>query len=104
MLHLKSEDIYISIQFTFWASGNVGGFAYERSTAPIVLSGTGASGGQFSFNYVAVTNFTYVIQSSPDLLNWESVATNMAASNPMTFFAPLTFTAKFYRVICPSNP
>lgn len=104
MLHLRSEDIYIAMQFTFWAAGGSGGFAYERSTPPLVISEAGASNGQFSLDYVAVTNFTYIVQTSPDLVDWESVATNVAASNPMIFFDPLNFTGKFYRVVCPSNP
>lgn len=104
MLHLISEDIYISLEFTLWASGGAGGFAYQRSTAPIEISATAAGNGQFSFNYVAVTNYTYVIQYSYDLVNWQPLATNVASVNPMTFFEPMDATVKFYRVVCPSNP
>ena len=104
MLHLKSEDIYISLGFTFWAAGGAGGFAYQRSTAPIDISAAAAGNGQFSLNYVAVTNYTYVIQYSYDLVNWQPLATNVASANPMTFSEPMDQTSKFYRVICPSNP
>jgi hypothetical protein len=104
MLHLISEDIYISLQFTVWGSGGTGGFAYERSTAPLEISGATAANGQFSFNYMAVTNYTYVIQYSYDLVNWQPLATNIASANPMSLFEPLDMTAKFYRVTCPSSP
>jgi hypothetical protein len=103
MLHLISDDIYIPMEFTFWASGNTGGFTYQRATAPISLSAAGMSKGQFSFNYVALTNFTYVIQYSYDLTGWESLATNVATTNTMTFFEPMDSPGKFYRVICPPN-
>ena len=33
VLHLITDDVYISIKFTSWATGKAGGFAYERSTS-----------------------------------------------------------------------
>jgi hypothetical protein len=36
VLHIKSDDIYISIKFTNWVAGGGGGFGYIRSTAPII--------------------------------------------------------------------
>lgn len=104
MLHLISEDIYIPLDFTNWASGGAGGFAYERSTAPLEISGATAANGQFSFNYVAVTNYTYVIQYSYDLVTWQPSATNVASANPMAFFDIMDTTGKYYRAICPSSP
>ena len=32
VLHLVDDNIYVSVKFTSWSSGNKGGFAYERST------------------------------------------------------------------------
>ncbi|MDB4643534.1 cadherin repeat domain-containing protein [Flavobacteriaceae bacterium] len=32
VLHLVTDDIYISIRFTSWSTGKAGGFAYVRST------------------------------------------------------------------------
>ena len=32
VLHLITDDIYISIRFTSWSTGQAGGFIYERST------------------------------------------------------------------------
>jgi len=77
VVHLISEDIYISIQFTLWVPMGSGGFAYQRSTpAPANLSGATVNGGDFSFNYTADAGFTYIVQSSSDLVNWTSVVTN----------------------------
>lgn len=104
MLHLISEDIYISLEMTFWAAGGSGGFAYQRSTAPIDISGMAAGNGQFSLNYVAVTNYTYVIQYSYDLVNWQPLTTNVASANPMTFSEPMNAPTKYYRAVCPASP
>jgi hypothetical protein len=106
MLHLISEDIYISIQFTLWASGNTGGFAYQRSTPPaLVLSAASLSNGQFSFNYNANPDFTYVVECSPDLLSWEPITTNVASTNLMFFADTENISGtKFYRVISVSSP
>tara|TARA_B100000941_G_scaffold247636_1_gene192808 strand:- start:467 stop:949 length:483 start_codon:yes stop_codon:yes gene_type:complete len=32
VLHLVDDNIYLSVKFTSWSSGNKGGFSYERST------------------------------------------------------------------------
>ena len=32
VMHLVSDNIYVSVKFTSWSSGKAGGFAYERST------------------------------------------------------------------------
>jgi hypothetical protein len=34
VVHLISDDIYLSLNFTFWGVGGTGGFAYQRSTPP----------------------------------------------------------------------
>jgi len=106
MAHLISEDIYISIQITFWATGGTGGFAYQRSTSPaLVLSAANCTNGIFSFNYHASPDFTYIVQGSPDLLSWEPLATNVAFTNLMFFAEPENaIGTKFYRVISASSP
>jgi hypothetical protein len=106
VLHLISEDIYISFEMTAWSAGGSGGFTYERSTSPpLNLSGAGMNEGQFSFSYNANPAFTYIIQSSPDLLNWTSVATNVASSDPMSFSGPANSVGTtFYRVMWLSTP
>ena len=32
VLHIIEEDVYMSVEFTSWASGQAGGFAYIRSS------------------------------------------------------------------------
>jgi len=106
MVHLISEDIYISMQFTFWAVGGGGGFAYQRSTPPaLALTAASCTNGQFSFNYNANPEFTYIVESSTDLMDWEPLATNVASTNLMFFADPEgAGETKFYRVISVFNP
>jgi hypothetical protein len=106
MLHLISEDIYLSIQFTSWSAGGAGGFAYERSTPPpLVLSPASPGNRQFSFNYNANPGFAYIVEGSPDLMNWEPLVTNVASTNLM-FFSDMESSEgiKFYRVISAFSP
>ncbi|MGO8765385.1 MAG: hypothetical protein ACLQSR_09680 [Limisphaerales bacterium] len=99
VLHLISDDIYLSLQFTFWASGGAGGFAYERSTPAVGFSGAKAINGRFSFNYTTQTNFTYVIQSSTNLVDWTAVSTNTANSGLTPFADTINPQgAEFYSV------
>jgi len=37
VLHLVSDDIYLSVKFTYLGGGGAGGFAYERSTPSVSL-------------------------------------------------------------------
>lgn len=106
VVHLISDDIYISIQFTLWVPGGSGGFAYQRSTPPPVnLSGASINNGQFTFSYSADTGFSYVVQSSTNLVDWVSLATNVASANPAPFSDPMDSAGtKFYRVGRLPNP
>ena len=104
VLHLKSEDIYLDIQFTSWPVG--GGFAYQRSTPAtglpsptISASAPMITNGHFSFNYTADPGFTYVVENSSNLVNWLPVITNVAASNPEHFTESLVPDgSRYYRV------
>ncbi|MGH7973825.1 MAG: Ig-like domain-containing protein, partial [Limisphaerales bacterium] len=40
VMHIKSADIYLSVQFTAWGQHGAGGFAYTRSTAALVVQPT----------------------------------------------------------------
>jgi hypothetical protein len=108
VLHLISDDIYLSLTFTNWAAGGKGGFAYQRTTpAPPAanLSGARINGGQFSFGYTAIAGLTYVVQSSSNLVNWASLATNTASSDFVTFSEPISAIAnRYYRVSWLPNP
>ncbi len=100
VLHLITDDIYLSMQITFWAAGGSGGFAYVRSTpTPANLSGASMKDGQFTFNYTADAGIVYVVQSSTNLVDWVALATNVAPGGPVLFtnaFNPVG--ANFYRV------
>ena len=100
VVHLITDDIYISIQFTNWASGGNGGFAYKRSTpTPASLSEAGINNGQFIFNYTADAGISYVVQSSSNLVDWVSLSTNVASGSPVPFTDAINPSgAAFYRV------
>jgi hypothetical protein len=100
VVHLVSDDIYISIKFTLWSAGGSGGFAYQRSTpSPSNLSGASVTNSQFTFFYTADAGTSYVVQSSTNLVDWVSLKTNVASGSPALFSDPMDFTgARFYRV------
>jgi len=61
----------------------------------------------FQFNYAANVGLTYVVQQSTNLASasWIALATNMAASNPVTFVdTNATANPGFYRVVRLPNP
>jgi len=37
VVHLITDNIYLSIKFSFWAAGGSGGYTYQRSTPAVVL-------------------------------------------------------------------
>lgn len=106
VVHLITDDIYLSIKITLWNSGGSGGFAYQRSTpTPTNLSGASINNGQFTFNYTADAGLSYVIQSSSNLVDWVSLATNVAPDSTMWFTNTLNPAGvNFYRVGRLSNP
>lgn len=86
VLHLISDNIFLSVQFTNWPSGGSGGFAYRRSTPdPAVISDINCTNQTFCFSYSTSPGYRYVVQSSTDLVTWESVATNLAGSALLLF-------------------
>src|SRR5215831_17239395 len=89
VLHLISDNIYLSIEFTAFSSGD-GTYAYTRSTpaaavVPTVITSPAISNNHFSFKYTVNTGLTYVVQSSSNLLNWLPVSTNTATNSPAIF-------------------
>ena len=59
-----------------YRSGSVSGGAAVRN-----LSQPAASLGQLNFTLTGQSNITYVIQESPDLINWTPVATNFSPAS-----------------------
>jgi hypothetical protein len=71
----------------------------------VKLSSAEVRTGQFSFSYTANTGLSYVIQSSPNLLNWVSLATNRAAASSVSYTNSASSTgAVFYRIGRMPNP
>ena len=69
------------------------------------LSAPSVNNGKFTFNYAANAGLSYVVQSSTNLLNWVSLATNVAASSPVPFTNALNPAGiQFYRVGRLPNP
>ena len=86
LLHLVSDDIYISMKFTVWVPGGSGGFAYQRSTPPLAnLFGAKVNHGQFFFNYTTEAGFNYVVQSSTNFVDWMPLVTNAAVGSSVLF-------------------
>jgi beta-xylosidase len=55
--------------------------------------------GQFSFSYTVNPGLSYRILVSSDLINWQPVTTNKAASNPAVYATPLPLgNSSFYEV------
>jgi len=75
------------------------------SPVPVAISGPAVSGGQFSFDYTVNPGLTYVIKSSSNLVNWVSMATNVASNNPAIFTDNSGLsTQRFYQVVLQPNP
>jgi hypothetical protein len=88
VVHLITDDIYLSLQITFWAAGGGGGFAYQRSTpTPAILSAASISTGQFTFSYSAAPGMTCVVQTwcraQP---TWWTGRPRQPTSRPATWF------------------
>jgi plastocyanin len=74
--------------------------------APIVISGpVFLSSSDFEFSYTANAGLSYVVQQSPDLINWTGISTNVAAGSPVPFEdTNATGNPRFYRVGLLPNP
>ena len=71
---------------------------------PEFISGLSLSNGNFRVEFVATTNFSYAIQTSLDLTNWTTVATNFFVPVFPAFFEDtnaINFQHRFYRLVWP---
>jgi hypothetical protein len=69
------------------------------------VSGPSVSSSQISFNYSTDAGLSYVIESSSNLTDWVSVATNVASGDSAAFSGAFNSTAtQFYRVGLLPNP
>ena len=87
VMHIISENIYMSIKFTFWKSGGGGGFTYERSTPGITaqdLAWTGAtdtdwgtpSNWDLSAVPTAIDNVTIPSVTNDPIIDWQGAECN----------------------------
>ena len=98
--------------FSAVASGNTGLKATNSITVhvvtpiPIILTKPQPlSSTSFRFDYSANIGLKYVVQRSKDLFEWNTLVTNTAASNPVTFTdGAATLNPSFYRVGRLPNP
>jgi hypothetical protein len=74
---------------------------YDAITPP-QLSQPSASAGQLNFTLLGQSNITYVIQQSPDLINWTPVATNFSPASVLPVSLSPPDTQDFYRAV--ANP
>jgi len=66
---------------------------------PPQLSQAAASTGQLNFTLTGQSNVTYVIQQSPDLINWTPVATNFCPASVLPISMEPPDTQDFYRAV-----
>jgi hypothetical protein len=66
---------------------------------PAKLSNPYGAAGQLGFTLVGQSNVTYVIQQSPDLVNWIPVATNYSPSSSRSITLPFADNQDFYRAV-----
>ena len=75
------------------------------SPVGVLLLSPRITGGEFTFEYNASPGLQYVIQNSTNLVNWQSLVTNVSTGNPMYFTN--SFSSKgtqYYRVGQLPNP
>src|SRR6267378_3474254 len=120
VLHLKTNDIYLSIKFVAWSNGHLepgGGFSYVRSTpasvqvpptAPVLKYPTVLANGTFRFNFTNAPGYTFSVLGATNielaLSNWTtlgSVTDSPAGSYQFTDSTSPTNTRRFYLVRWP---
>jgi hypothetical protein len=105
VVHLTADDIYVGIEITVWGSGGSGGFAYQRTTPEINLTGATVIGTQFSFDYTAGPGLEYLIESSSNLVDWIPLATNSPSGATASFSDTVNAAGPaFYRVGLIASP
>lgn len=76
--------------------------AYAALVPPTLSNPSNDWTGQFYFTLQGQSNVTYVIQQSPDLINWTAVATNFSPASVLPVSVSPPDTQDFYRAV--ANP
>ncbi|HEX5218083.1 MAG TPA: Ig-like domain-containing protein [Verrucomicrobiae bacterium] len=75
------------------------------SPVDVALTAPQITNNVFSFNYTANPGLRYFVQNSSNLIDWLSVATNVAVGNPVHYTSPLPpDDARYFRVGRLPNP
>jgi hypothetical protein len=75
------------------------------SPVDITLTSPQITNNVFSFDYTANPGLHYVVENSSNLVNWLSVATNVAAGSPVHYTSPFPpDDSRYYRVGRLPNP
>jgi hypothetical protein len=74
---------------------------YNSITPPQLTQPTNNMG-QLNFTLLGQSNVTYVVQQSPDLINWTPVATNFSATSVIPIWVSPPDAQDFYRAV--ANP
>jgi hypothetical protein len=80
VMHLKSEDIYLQVVFSYWQGGGGGNFTYTRTTAPSYLWSTGETTSSISVN----TGGTYSVSFGSNCTSMASV--EVTVTPPTTWY------------------
>jgi hypothetical protein len=115
VLHLISDDIYLSVKFTAWGGSGTNGFAYTRSTpppaAPLMTGARLAGQAAFRITFTNTPGFAFSLLATSDLslpfTNWPLLGVVTDAppgSGSYQFTDPGAITSapqKFYRIRFP---
>ena len=76
---------------------------YDSLTPPLLSApaASAAPGGQFGFILQGQGNVTYIIESSPDLINWTPIATNYDTVPVRAITVPAPGAASFFQAVVP---
>jgi hypothetical protein len=80
------------------ATSGIVNITIVASQPPLVLFGSAISNGVFSFKYNATAGSNYVIEASSNLLSWNPLITNTAASSTESFSESTGSSPRFYKV------
>jgi hypothetical protein len=120
VVHLKTDDIYLSIKMNSWGSGSLsgGGFSYTRSTPgavvnppspPFLTNSALLPDGSLRFSFTSTPGFVFSVFATPNLAlpasNWTALGT-VTESPPGTYQfvdagAATNTVQRFYRVQWP---
>jgi hypothetical protein len=77
-------------------SQNITLYVLPAATAFSLQIGPNSQAGQLTLSLSGQPGQTYVLQSSPDLVNWQAIATNTLSSNSFSFPITTTNAAKMF--------